>query len=517
MNAATRAPVFGPLNFKSTEGILLLVSLLVAYALRSENALFLPGIAIGMGYVLFRLWTRPQLGFIALLCLVYALPAVPTMGDVPSLCFAAAAAIWSIACLREWVRAGAVSLPQWMTYVIAGCLLLLAVNFVIAGHNGVDTRAWLRATASILPLGLIIPAILLKQPPADMSWRWIALTVGLIAFSFSVEVLWVYLHNQLWQGLEYDSAVAQKFLASPTGQYIQNYDNMIQVGRPMLLRVASLLPEAQGILLPVRAVGWFAASIALPVRKVRWLAIAASTICLCAVCTTLTRSMLCSVLLVQGIIALYCFCIRLYRMRLLRKLVFQFVVTIVFLLAFNVFVVMQSRMVALLEEVKEYQVAELLLDILRLDSKTIALKTDYRTETNYRLQEYVTVANLFAKSPMLGNGMGTQITIRFPSVAGKEITYHPRYVHNWALYWLMTGGLVAAVLFGTYLFAPLMNLRRLNLPEHEILRYAVLSVSLVLIIYGMFFAVCVTPPFTLLMAVLMDFTLQQYTQAQGRA
>lgn len=497
---------------KGEQRCALMLSLLVAYVLRIQIDGLLPLVVIGMGLLLHHLWRHPHNGFIVLLCLVYALPAVPQLQDAPTWAFVSAAVIWSIACVREWWQKGGGALAGWQSKALLAALVLLVINFIVAQRNGIELFVWLRSAAALLPLALILPALLLRQPEEDASWKWIALTVGLISLSLAAEALWTYMYHQLWDKVALDSPVAQAFFATPMGQYFLEFSQVMHYGEPIYLRIASIIPETQGILIPAGAVVWFAASVALPKRSWRWMAIIAATICFCAVSATLTRSMLLSVVLVQGIISIYYLSLRSYRHRLIGKALFQGSIVLFFVLYFNIFQSFTVRTYALLNEWREYAIVRMLLPA-QFEMAPLMSANAYRPETSYRLQEIEQVAYLFYDAPILGNGLGTSIIIDMPVRTVKAESYRPRFVHNWVLYWLMVGGITGTLLFAAYLFAPLANLRRLNVPEHEMLRYAVISLTLILIIYGLFFAVCVTPPYTLLMAVLMDFTLQQYRQA----
>jgi hypothetical protein len=131
--------------------------------------------------------------------------------------------------------------------------------------------------------------------------------------------------------------------------------------------------------------------------------------------------------------------------------------------------------------------------------------TDVNVTT--RFDEYLIGWSMFRDSPLLGKGLGVKHTMRFAVGTAEDadtnfIEQRVGYVHNWIVYWLMTGGLVGTMLYIAAAGLPLVRLMRLP-HEHRWLIVATLATAAT---YGLFFAVFRLLPFNLLLGLLCGWT-----------
>ena len=140
-----------------------------------------------------------------------------------------------------------------------------------------------------------------------------------------------------------------------------------------------------------------------------------------------------------------------------------------------------------------------------------------------RLEEYRIALGFFYAHPITGAGLGVQHQIAFATSTGENLVQQVGYVHNWAFYFLMVGGMVGALAYGAILSVPSLVLalklflRRNNVPEEEAERnwmiFNALWVGFLTIgLYALFFAVFRLITFNLVLAAGLGITAYLTTQ-----
>ena len=96
--------------------------------------------------------------------------------------------------------------------------------------------------------------------------------------------------------------------------------------------------------------------------------------------------------------------------------------------------------------------------------------------------------------------------MKFPVDENHFIKNNVSYIHNWALYWLMAGGVLGFVIYSWILFGPIFYFIRMD-SSYFILKNCLIYTLLTMSIYSCFFAVFRLLPFNLILALSLGIAL----------
>jgi hypothetical protein len=293
-----------------------------------------------------------------------------------------------------------------------------------------------------------------------------------------------------------------------------------------MFRVTLLCPAATDVLIPLGIVWGFGAAVFSTRVRLRKVGACLATLNTTAALFTQTRSMLLTTgIVLFGLCAAAIYSGSLFRRRATKQAVWLFTLSTCLIIGCGMQSIYFDRLSGLIGSVQRLLISEkaaakpetkpkavrstggfVVSDMPMTPEETkAAMPTDVNVTT--RFDEYLIGLKMFRESPLLGKGLGVKHTMRFAVGTAEDadtnfIEQRVGYVHNWVVYWLMTGGLIGTTLYVAAAGLPLLRLMRMP-PDQRWLVVATLATAAT---YGLFFAVFRLLPFNLMLGLLCGWT-----------
>lgn len=369
-------------------------------------------------------------------------------------------------------------------YTVAGLLVFLIVNYIVASRNDVSIMEWGRGLIPFLFIlvGIPLSVSLLKSPGA---LRALMISFLILSALFAFRTVLVFLQEELWKPIHL-------VLEKDTGEWVKpegDFDSSLYAKdeiRTFLRRVTLFLPQSTSVMM-ILSIVWGGLGYLLIEGKARFLSLAVSMLGMVAILFTQTRSMVLTVCAVYVCIASY---LLLYRRGMFRKffaLVATLLVTsIATIIIFDFGGVLSLRFCKLFASAGlgsgEYELWENEEDV----------------NITARLEECKIAFDMFLESPVLGKGLGAKHTMLFSVWFGEILEQEVSYIHNWVLYFLSLSGVIGFLIYVWIVASPLMQVSKNNFFKSD-LGLIVYTTIGSLICYALFFAVFRLIPFNLVL------------------
>ncbi len=446
----------------------------------------------------------PEVAAVSLLPMLYAIPPAPReIGPAELGVAGLSAALLVGTTLHHWPTVGRLIAIR-CRWAIFGAATLMTVNAVIALHAGTRPADWLRGAVPFGFLVLLVPITALMHE-ARLSVRDLIFSACAASILFGAAVLGVFHAERLWEDTWwlYDPEKAE-WSRIAAERAIEFADRASRWG-PM--RVTQFLPRATD---PLVGTGFAAGCLlfALPVgRSARFVGLSAATVAALAVSATVTRSYI-GALIVASLSIVAILFVGARRSRdwaILRRYLAGSAVVVVIVAAFLSVTGLDAQIAGRVRQATT-TLAEGVLPPPRIADRSstngsVISEAGAASDENLyaRVAEYRVAWRKFLDAPLLGNGLGTSHVIRYPIGHGEFREERVGYVHNWVLYFLMTGGVVGLLGY-TFVLGGAGLKSLLCSSETAALGFVTGTIAL-LAFYGLFFAVFRLISFNVLVAM----------------
>lgn len=461
----------------------------------------------------------PEVAAVSLLPMLYAIPPAPReIGPAELGVAGLSAALLVGTTLHHWPAVGRLIAIR-CRWAVFGAATLVIVNAVIALHAGTRPAEWLRGAAPFGFLVLLVPITVLMHE-ARLSVRDLIFSACAASILFGAAVLGIFYAERLWEDTWwlYDPERAEwsRIAADRASEFAD------RANRWGPMRVTQFLPRATD---PLVGAGFAAGCLlfALPVgRSARFAGLSAATVAALAVSATVTRSYI-GALIVAGLTIVAILFVDARRSRdwaILRRYLAGSAVVVVIVVAFLRVTGLDAQIAG-----RVRQATATLAEGVRppppgiaggsSTSGRMASEADDASDENLyaRVAEYRVAWRKFLDAPLLGNGLGTSHVIRYPIGHGEFREERVGYVHNWVLYFLMTGGVVGLLGYAFVLGGSGLK-SMLSCGETTALGFVTGTIAL-LASYGLFFAVFRLISFNVLVAMCWAVALATGRVDQG--
>lgn len=446
----------------------------------------------------------PVVAAVSLLPMLYAIPPAPREVGPAELGVAGlAAALLVGTTLLHWATVARLIAIR-CRWVAFGATTLVIVNAAIALHAGTPAAGWLRGAVPFGFLVLLVPITALILD-ARLSVRDLIFSVCAASLLFGAAVLGVFHAERLWEDTwwlydpekaEWTRIAADR--ASELGDRVSRWGPM---------RVTQFLPRATD---PLVGTGLAAGCLlfALPGgRWARFVGLSAATVAALAVSATVTRSYI-GALIVASLTIVTILFVDARRSRdwaILWRYLAGSTIVVVIVAAFLSITGLDAQIAGRVRQATTTLAEDVRPPpgIAGRSSTTGSVSSEAGNagdeNLHARVAEYRVAWRKFLDAPLLGNGLGTSHVIRYPIGHGEFREERVGYVHNWVLYFLMTGGVVGllgyAFVLGGAGLTPLLSCK-----EVTALGFVTGTIAL-LASYGLFFAVFRLISFNVLVAM----------------
>lgn len=533
-------------NYKSL--IILGLAVVVAICLNSSSLGASVTGALGMIVLIALAWMRPWLAILTVMPLTFGFPSTPQALGWREVLYALLCAVLCLRAMWDISRKpGKYLALKIFRKFISIYFFVFTLNFLAAVSNDVDFFDWLRGCTPYIFLLMIVPVATYSSAKPSRVF-WLLGSCGVLVSLISAEILIYYLAHRMWVPYWIVDQGGQVIKVNSTA--IPSY---IHASGPFLERITLYIHRSTDGLLPVGAMFGIVTVIFHRSRLTPLLLVFSSLVILTMV-LTYTRSTLLTIFCVQLMLVVFVyFFSRQYFHRLISVLCVTTGITLCLIYASGSQSIWIGRLEALAATATDRAIQLIRqpakVELATLDKRSATFENQYGQDTkadgwslsnaedgqfgelrdyisgpqlseestqninqdvnvNYRFNEYVIAWKKFVSSPVLGEGLGTQVQMTVTDSAGRAKTYSKGYLHNWVFYFLMTGGVLGFVSYSILLLGPLF-IYKAEGQVGILSRHLIFSASLTMAIYCLFFPSFRLIDFNLFVAVIWGLVLSQ--------
>ena len=394
-------------------------------------------------------------------------------------------------------------------------LILASLFYMHALNNHINLSDWSRGIGPFLLLYMMFPIFLSLHDNFEfkVKWLFISFCILTLMFVFYINIIYFLEHFNSYYWI--DKSNNSKIFHLTSGMDKSNFYG------PFRERITLRIQQSTSEILPLGFSAFTLLALLTQSKKLYVFALAAAIVSLFTILETLTRSMLMAPLLVFLLWFIFYFknkflFLKVFTILFLAGMTFTYATNMdgIWLGRFKTFAAGLSKLdshptqnIDLSESQESNQSSREDLIQSSLMSPRLGQMDRKNPDQNLiaRLKEYQIAWSMFLDNPVLGAGFGVKHDIDFQTSDGRFIHETVAYVHNWAFYWLMAGGMIGFLIYSSVLFFPILFLSRL--PNQKKIKTILIFSIILMCLYANFFAVFRLISFNLFLAFFSGITL----------